>query len=88
MLLTVAWLPVLGCALRKALLRNLGDPPSLPFPKGSHGETESHANHCHCLVHPPCINLLIAVGEDRSFHITYSESCFTGAMRCKLLVEL
>ena len=76
----------MGSTLRKAVLCNLGDPPPLPFPEGSHGETEPYTDHRHRLVHPPCFHILTAVGEDRSLHITYSESYFPGAVRCKLLI--
>ncbi|KAG2595362.1 hypothetical protein PVAP13_5KG069200 [Panicum virgatum] len=80
------WLPILGSAFWEAFLLNLGDPPPLPFPEGSHGETEPHTDHCHRLVCPPRFHLLAAVGEDRSFHFTYTESSFPGAMRRKLLI--
>ncbi|KAG2595359.1 hypothetical protein PVAP13_5KG069200 [Panicum virgatum] len=43
------WLPILGSAFWEAFLLNLGDPPPLPFPEGSHGETEPHTDHCHRL---------------------------------------
>ena len=80
------WLPILGSAFWEAFLLNLGDPPPLPFPEGSHGETEPHTDHRHRLVCPPRFHLLAAVGEDRSFHFAYTESSFPGAMRRKLLI--
>ncbi|CAD6272684.1 unnamed protein product [Miscanthus lutarioriparius] len=78
-----SWGPLFG----KAVLLDLGDPPSLSLPQGSHGQAEPHTNNRHRLVHPPRVYLLLAVGEDRSFHLPDTESCRLGAMRCELLIE-
>jgi hypothetical protein len=56
-----------------------------PFLKGLMGRQNPHAGHCHCLVHPPCVHLRPAVGDDRPFHLSNAESCCFGAMRRELL---
>lgn len=76
----------MGSTIREAVLCNLGDPPPLPFPEGSHGEAEPHTNHRHRLVRPSCFHILAAVGEDRPLHIPYPEGSFPWAVWCKLLI--
>lgn len=60
------WLPILGASIRKALFRLLGDSSSLPFPQGSYGEAEQDADHCRHLVNSLGLNLLLALGSNRS----------------------
>ncbi|XBH92327.1 hypothetical protein VPH35_083477 [Triticum aestivum] len=60
--------PVVGPALRQALLRLLGDRASLPVPQGPHGEAEQDAHHRHHLVRAARLHLLPALGQDRPLH--------------------
>ncbi|KAG2635107.1 hypothetical protein PVAP13_2NG336042 [Panicum virgatum] len=61
-------LPVLGPALRQALLRLLGHRPPLPLPQGAHGPPEQDAHHCRHLVRAAGLHLLPALGQDRPLH--------------------
>ncbi|KAG2643506.1 hypothetical protein PVAP13_2KG339200 [Panicum virgatum] len=61
-------LPVLGPALRQALLRLLGHRPPLPLPQGAHGPPEQDAHHRRHLVRAARLHLLPALGQDRPLH--------------------
>ena len=60
--------PVMGPALRQALLRILGHRPPLPVPQGAHGAPEQDAHHCCHLVRAAGLHLLPALGQDRPLH--------------------
>lgn len=80
------WLPVLGATFWQALLRYMGDCPSLSIPQRSPGQTEQDSDYRHCLVSPYCLHLLVVVGAHWSVHRSISEGSCSRTMRYQLLI--